>query len=246
MKFCPHCGKKLQFENAELCPECGCRIAEPRIAMASSFNIVILLILVAILGVLCLIAANSVFSAHATAEKTTFSDTSVSSLANHEDSSLTVVWKTMEDWESWEHMASWSGKAVGPCSEEGPRIVGSHGEYGANVNLVAGSTDSNVRRTFTDSMGDGWNTLTFAGKLSPSDVPWGRWLKIEVNDLVVYQADATQSPPGNAAFFSIPVHFPQSKNVRVKISNGQSPAWGPSFGMEYYSLRLSRENGVGA
>jgi uncharacterized RDD family membrane protein YckC len=28
-KFCPTCGKPLQFENAEICPSCGVRISEP-------------------------------------------------------------------------------------------------------------------------------------------------------------------------------------------------------------------------
>ncbi len=28
-KFCPSCGKELQFENAEICPNCGVRISSP-------------------------------------------------------------------------------------------------------------------------------------------------------------------------------------------------------------------------
>lgn len=28
-KFCPTCGKELQFENAEICPNCGVRIQAP-------------------------------------------------------------------------------------------------------------------------------------------------------------------------------------------------------------------------
>lgn len=27
-KFCPSCGKELQFENAEICPSCGVRVKE--------------------------------------------------------------------------------------------------------------------------------------------------------------------------------------------------------------------------
>ncbi len=212
MKFCPHCGKKLQFENADICPECGCRIAEQRGAMGNAFNIVIILILIAISGVICLIAASVVFSAQFTAEKiTTVRDMSDSSLPDLGDSSLTVAWISMDDWKSWEHRASWSGREVGPCTEYGPRIVAGHGEYGANVSLLAALTDSEVWRTFADTLGDGWNTLTFSGKLSPSDVPGGRWLKIEVNDRIVYQDDVMQSPPGNGEFFSIPVHFPQTR-----------------------------------
>jgi hypothetical protein len=29
VKFCPTCGKPLQFENAEICPDCGVRIISP-------------------------------------------------------------------------------------------------------------------------------------------------------------------------------------------------------------------------
>ena len=28
-KFCPTCGKPLQFENAEICPSCGVRVQPP-------------------------------------------------------------------------------------------------------------------------------------------------------------------------------------------------------------------------
>ena len=31
-KFCPTCGKPLQFENAEICPHCGVRIKTPTIS----------------------------------------------------------------------------------------------------------------------------------------------------------------------------------------------------------------------
>ena len=29
VKFCPTCGKPLQFENADICPSCGVRIQSP-------------------------------------------------------------------------------------------------------------------------------------------------------------------------------------------------------------------------
>jgi hypothetical protein len=244
MKFCPHCGKQLQFENAEICPDCGCRVAGPRAAPPTGFNAIVAVILVAILVVLCVIAAGSFLRAPDSPEKTVVPDTPVS-LPDYGDSAVTADWNTMADWDSWGHTGSWSGRVVGLCSENGPNIVGGHGEYGNDVNLIAGSTESSVWHTFTDPSGNGWNTLTFAGRLSASDVPGGRWLKIEVNDQPVFQAEATRAPPGNCEVFVIPVHFPESKTVRVKISNGQSPAWGPYFRMEYYSLRLSRETGVG-
>jgi flagellin FlaB len=34
-KFCPTCGKPLQFENAEICPNCGVRIKSPTISPPS-------------------------------------------------------------------------------------------------------------------------------------------------------------------------------------------------------------------
>jgi hypothetical protein len=140
------------------------------------------------------------------------------------------------------HAGSWAGTSTGPCSEFGPRIIEGHGEFGTEVHLNKGSTESSIWRKLSDPVGDGWNTLALVGRLAPSDVPTGRWLKIEVNDNVVFSADVTHSPPGNGEVFSIPVHFPQSKNVKLKISNGQNPAWGGQpFTMEYYSMRLSLE-----
>jgi len=236
MKFCPHCGKPLQFEQAEICPACGCRVN----AIAGGIDRAAVLILIAILAVLCIIAAGVFHLFPGTAEKTP-GDPVAPAVTGSPDSSLSVAWTGTEDWEPWKHAASWSGKTVGPCAENGPKIVDGHGEYGTEVNLLAGTTESGVWRTFTDTSGNGWNTLTFVGKMSPCDVPGGRWMKIDVNDRVVYRATASESPPGNGKIFTIPVHFPLSKTVKVTISNGQDPAWGTTFKMEYYSLRLSRE-----
>lgn len=225
MKFCPHCGKQLQFEHAEICTGCGCRVN----AVAGRPDRIFAVILIAILAVLCIIALGIL-------QINPFENTVP-------DSSLSVTWAGMEDWESWQHVASWSGTAVGSCEENGPKIVDGHGEYGTEVNLLAGATESSVWRTFSDPYGDGWNTLTFTGKMSPCDRPDGRWMRIEVNDRVEYEVHATTVPPGNGVVFSIPVQFPRSKTVKVKISNGQDPAWGNTFKMEYYSLRLGRESG---
>ncbi len=147
-------------------------------------------------------------------------------------------------WDGWQHTASWSGTQVGPCSEYGPVVVGDHGEHGANVNLRRGSAQSSVWKTFTDSSGTGWNTITFKGMLTSSDVPNGRWMTLEVNGQQVFGGTATQTPPGNGQVFEITRSFPQSSTVTVNISNGQNPAWGPRFAMHFYSLELSRNTGL--
>jgi hypothetical protein len=241
MKFCPHCGKPIQFEQAEICPACGCRVS----GLSFRSGWITIVVLIAILAVLCIIAAGIFQLLPVIAGKTT-PDPAMPAVTVSPDSSLTVTWKTMADWSGWEHNASWSGKSVGTSSEYTPRIVNGHGEYGAVTALLAGSMESSVQRTFTDPSGNGWNTLTFVGNLAPSDIPQGRWMKIEVNGNTVFSADATQVPPGNGAIFSIPVHFPRSNIVKVKISNGQKPCWGGNpWTMEYYSLRLSLEKDTG-
>jgi hypothetical protein len=155
------------------------------------------------------------------------------------------VWIWSRDrWDGWSHEASWSGTQVGPCSEYGPVIVEDHGEHGANINLRSGSTQSSVWKTFTDASGVGWNTITFKGLLTSSDVPSGRWMTIEVNGQQVFGGTAAQTPPGNHQQFEITRSFPQSSTVMVKISNGQNPAWGPQFAMHFYKLELSRSTGL--
>lgn len=154
-------------------------------------------------------------------------------------------WVWLRDgWDGWSHEAMWSGTQVGPCSEYGPAIVDGHGEHGANINLQRGSTQSSVWKTFTDSSGVGWNTITFKGLLTSSDVPSGRWMTIEVNGQQVFGGTAAQTPPGNHQMFEITRSFPQSSTVTVKISNGQNPAWGPQFAMRFYELELSRNTGL--
>lgn len=164
------------------------------------------------------------------------------------DHTISATFKDMTtsswSWDGWQHAASWSGTQVGPCSEYGPVVVGDHGEHGANVNLRRGSAQSSVWKTFTDSSGTGWNTITFKGMLTSSDVPSGRWMTIEVNGQQFFGGTATQTPPGNGQMFEITRSFPQSSTVTVKISNGQNPAWGPRFAMHFYSLELSRSVGL--
>lgn len=150
-------------------------------------------------------------------------------------------WNT-DGWGDWQQVWSVSGSAVGPNSEYGPVQVNDHWEYGTNTNLLAGSTQSSVWRTFTDPSGTGWNTITFNGLMTGSDIPGGRWMTIEVNNNQVFGGTASQSPPGNGVPFEIKNSFTQSPMVTIKITNGQSPAWGPLFAMHYYSVNLSREN----
>ncbi len=153
------------------------------------------------------------------------------------------VW-SRDQWDGWQHTASWSGTQIGPCSEYGPVIVDSHGEHGSDVNLLRGSTQSSIWKTFTDSSGTGWNTITFKGLMTGSDVPNGRWMTVEVNSQQVFGGTAAQTPPGNHQIFEITRSFPQSPTVTVRISNGQNPAWGPRFAMHYYSLELDRSTGL--
>ncbi len=149
------------------------------------------------------------------------------------------IW-SRDGWGDWEHIATWSGNIVGPCSEYGPVMVNGHGEHGANVNLNSGSGSSSVWRTFTDPSGSGWNTIIFEGLMSGSDRPGGRWMTIDVNGQQVFGGTAGQTPPGNNQMFEITGSFPQSSTVTVKISNGQNPLWGPWFYMEFHSLKLTQ------
>lgn len=153
------------------------------------------------------------------------------------------IW-SRDGWDGWSHEASWSGTQTGPCSEYGPVIVDDHGEHGTDVNLLRGSTTARVQRQFTDASGTGWNTLTFVGLLTASDVPGGRWMTIEVNGQQVFAGTASQVPPGNGQVFEINVPFPQSDEVNVSISHGQSPAWGTRFAMQYHSLDLTLDGSL--
>jgi hypothetical protein len=244
MKYCPTCGKQLQYDTAEVCPGCGCRVSGPqKTGGVIGIDKIVVFFLVAIFIILCIIAftllspSPKVSGTNSILPRTTLPATILP------DNSFSGVWNTMDDWSEWEHTAAWSGEMVGSCTEYGPRIAQGHGEYGSLINLRGGSAESSVWRTFSDPSGEGWNTLTLVGRLSPSDVPSGRWMKIEVNNEIVYNSDAAHTPPGNGILFTIPVNFPQSEKVKVKISNGQKPAWGGTpLILEYYSIRLSNEN----
>ena len=158
----------------------------------------------------------------------------------------TWVWSS-DGWSGWEHSWSTTGTPVGPNTEYGPVMVtssseGLHGEHGTDTNILGGTTQSSVWKTFTDPTGTGWNSITFNGLLTASDVPNGRWMTIEINNNQVFGGTASQSPPGNGVPFEIKRSFTQSPTVKVKISNGQSPAWGPRFAIHYYSVKLSLES----
>lgn len=153
------------------------------------------------------------------------------------------IW-SRDGWGDWQHTASWSGTQVGLNAEYGPVMVNSHGEHGTTTNLLAGSTQSSVWRTFSDPSGTGWNTLTFDGLLPRSDVPGGRWMTIDVNGQRVLAVTELNIPPDQwSQPFEFKVRFPQTPTATVKISQGQNPAWGPVFYLEYDSLRFSLESG---
>jgi hypothetical protein len=157
--------------------------------------------------------------------------------------SLPSGWLWQRDtWSDWQHTWSVSGTQTGPNSEYGPLMVNDHGEHGTNTNLLAGSAESSVWRTFTDTSGNGWNMITFRGAISYSDRPNGRWMQIKVNDQQVFAATELNNPPGSSGQpFEISASFPQTQTATVRISQGQYPAWGPRFSMEFYSVELTNQ-----
>lgn len=161
--------------------------------------------------------------------------------------SPSIGWNWATDgWGDWQHTYSYSGTEVGYNGEYGPVMVDNHGEHGTESNLLAGSTQSSVWKTFTDPSGTGWNTVEFSGLLSGSDVPGGRWMTMDINDNQVFGGTASDTPPGNGVPFTITRTFPQSSSVTVKIASGQNPAWGPRFLMQFYSVKLSNSKSLTA
>jgi hypothetical protein len=151
------------------------------------------------------------------------------------------VW-SRDGWTGWQHSWSTTGTPVGPNTEYGPVIVGDHGEHGTDTNILGGSTQSAVWKTFTDPSGTGWNTITFKGVMTGSNVPNGRWMTIDINNNQVFGGTQTQYPALSTGPYEIKKSFSQSPTVTVKISNGQNPAWGPRFAVYYYSVTLGRES----
>lgn len=153
------------------------------------------------------------------------------------------IW-SRDGWGDWQYSSFWTNPRVGLNSEYGPISVTDHGEYGTDVYLTSGSTESHIWKTFTDSSGAGWNTVTLDGYIYASDVPSGRWVKLEVigeNGKGEINQTAEHTPPGNGERFTLKCHFPESKTVTVKISHGQNPACCPRFMMKYYSVLLNLE-----
>jgi hypothetical protein len=154
-------------------------------------------------------------------------------------------WNWSKDgWSGWSHTASWSGTEVGPNYEYGPLISEGYGIHGTYTNLNPGTCSASVERTFIDSSGNGWDTITFKGLLSLSDVPAGRWMKIHVNGQEVFSGTALSYPPGNNQDFEIERTFPQSNTVTINISHGQNPCWGTTFLMYHNSLKLTGKTPV--
>jgi hypothetical protein len=132
MKYCPGCGTALKYENAEICPECGCRISGFWSGNRAGFQVIAAICLVAIVILLSLIAFQLIQGIPASARLESSGTLPVTQAVmpgttNSSDNSLTLVWHTMDDWSGWQHTSTWSGKEVGPCSENGPRITDGHG-----------------------------------------------------------------------------------------------------------------------
>ncbi len=146
---------------------------------------------------------------------------------------------SVDGWDGWSHAASWSGYQTGSCAEYGPVMVDDYGQHGMDVHLSAGSGIATVEHEFTDPSGVGWDSLTLVARVQGSDVPYGRWMTIEVNDEVVYSESGFSCyDPENLVPRDFMADFSQSDTVRVKISHGQNPLWGVRVAMDYYSLEL--------
>lgn len=145
-------------------------------------------------------------------------------------------WAT-QGWGDWQHSATWTG---GTGTEYLPVMVGNHGEHGADVHLSRGTVTSTVERTFTAPAGTQLNKLTLVGRVPGSDTPAGRWLRIYVNGVLVHSSSGySSSDPANQYPSTVTATFSPTNTAKVTIMNGQNPAWGVRFFMEYYSLGLN-------
>ena len=268
-RTCDKCGFQNLDDSSKYCSRCGSTLAEPIkkpstnslpqvndegqfpkknsgcqwIAKGIFYYIVIsgviVVGLIIIVGIWSIVAPNEFSKTTSPTPIPTIMATPVAAMTVDQYSNVEWIW-SRDQWGDWQHKASWSGSESGPNSEYGPVIVDDHGEHGTVTNLGGGSTESSVWRTFTDPSGIGWNTLEFTGALTATDMLNGRWMTIDVNDQQIFRGTAAQNPPGNNIKFTIKRSFPQSSSVKVKISNGQTPAWRPLFAMKYYSIKLSR------
>jgi hypothetical protein len=170
------------------------------------------------------------------------------------DNSMNWIWSE-NGWAGWETMGGCGEPDI--CSEYGPVMVDQHGEHGVDVQEIIstqGNTaaQSQVWRDF-ETEGEGWNTITFNGLLSPTDDPGCRFIDIWVfgdntEDPLIFEASAAITPPGNGVPFQISRTFPKSKNVFVAIYSDRQlmlptdPYY--RYNMEFYSLNLSLSNSV--
>lgn len=155
-----------------------------------------------------------------------------------------LVWNWSADgWGDWQHSASCpgtTGTEPGSCLEYGPVIENGRGVHGSQVTFDRVATESNVWKTFTSPSGTRWDTLTFTGRLSASAVPSARWIAIEVNNVRVFYADATQMPPGNGQQFTITQTIPPADRALIRISSGQDPTWETTeYTLQFDTLQLS-------
>ncbi len=237
--YCPQCGSKLQYTESEVCPYCGIRTS----TSVNNTRYILLVCLIFVGIIISLLTLFFLFSTHSydcnfcNQSKIVANDWEPLGISSPRD----WIWER-DGWGGWNYSSSWTHPKYELNSEYGPLVIEDHGEYGTNVNLNSGMTESTIWKTFFDTTGIGWNTVTFDGSLSYSDIPSGRWIKIEAigeNGKGEIKKTADQNPPGNGDSFSISCTFPKSKAVTLKISHGQDPACCPKFIMKYYSVMLS-------
>jgi hypothetical protein len=157
-----------------------------------------------------------------------------------------LMWDwSVDGWTGWTTTASCTGDLkppTGSCLEYGPVIVSDHGEHGSSVTFDRVTTVSSVSKTFTNTSGPGWSTITFTGLLSNTGLPQKRWMAIDVNGASVFSKTyADQTPPGNGQPFAITRSFTPVNTVTVTISSGQELTYlGDTtlYTMQYKSLTL--------
>ncbi|ACL16954.1 C39 family peptidase [Methanosphaerula palustris] len=177
----------------------------------------------------------------------TFEDVTASHTISATFGQNAMIWNwSQSGWGTWQYRAytpSGLSTPYGPVMTSNS-IEGLHGEYGIDIQSNPGFGQTWINRTFTDPTGVGWNTITFNGVLTPATYADETGFGIRVNNDCVFDAWASQTPPGNSGQpFSFTANFAQSPTVEVTINFISDYAPIERDALHYDSLSLSRQPG---